>query len=263
MSPPRSSGFDRFLDFMARLPWWASIAMGGLAWGALWLLRSGWQVVQRQANFWWASGVLWLVFGGAAFGAWITARRHRKKMLSIQTVRDLKAVRWEEFEELVGAYYRERGYVAIRKGEAGKPDGGVDLVLRKDGERVLVQCKKYWRDQIGVAAVREFFGVVVAQGADRGIFITTSRFTPDAMAFGMSQAMLELITGERLAQMVAHLRKPVEISVPAEPEKESAPACPRCASAMVRRIAGKGPRSGQSFWGCRRFPECNGIINIE
>ena len=77
-------------------------------------------------------------------------------------------------------------------GQAGQ-DGGLDLVLRKDGDRILVQCKKYVRDPVGVSLLREFFGVVVSEGANRGIFITTSDFTPDAREFGFRHANLELI----------------------------------------------------------------------
>jgi DNA-binding helix-hairpin-helix protein with protein kinase domain len=35
-------------------------------------------------------------------------------------------------------------------------------------------------------------------------------------------------------------------------------ACPRCGSAMIRRIARKGRRRGNSFWGCSRYPICTG-----
>jgi hypothetical protein len=37
--------------------------------------------------------------------------------------------------------------------------------------------------------------------------------------------------------------------------------CPRCGSAMQRRIARRGSRAGNSFWGCSRFPVCRGTRN--
>ena len=37
-----------------------------------------------------------------------------------------------------------------------------------------------------------------------------------------------------------------------------APLCPVCAKPMRQRTAGKGPRAGQSFWGCSGYPECKG-----
>jgi four helix bundle suffix protein len=36
------------------------------------------------------------------------------------------------------------------------------------------------------------------------------------------------------------------------------PACPSCGGRMKLRIAQKGPRSGQAFWGCSRYPDCCG-----
>lgn len=41
------------------------------------------------------------------------------------------------------------------------------------------------------------------------------------------------------------------------------PACPTCTGPMDRKRARTGPRAGLEFWGCRRFPACDGLINIE
>ena len=40
-----------------------------------------------------------------------------------------------------------------------------------------------------------------------------------------------------------------------------APACPRCNSKMVQRVAKKGARQGQVFYGCVQFPKCRGVVN--
>ncbi len=37
------------------------------------------------------------------------------------------------------------------------------------------------------------------------------------------------------------------------------PSCPLCHHPMRRRLARKGPHSGKPFWGCSRYPDCNGI----
>ena len=37
--------------------------------------------------------------------------------------------------------------------------------------------------------------------------------------------------------------------------------CPRCGAVMVRRTARRGARAGHSFWGCSRFPLCQGTRN--
>lgn len=38
--------------------------------------------------------------------------------------------------------------------------------------------------------------------------------------------------------------------------------CPKCGSAMVLRTAKKGRFVGKKFWGCDRFPKCNGIKQL-
>ena len=40
------------------------------------------------------------------------------------------------------------------------------------------------------------------------------------------------------------------------------PKCPKCGAPMVKRIAKKGMNAGREFYGCSRYPECNGIVNI-
>lgn len=48
-----------------------------------------------------------------------------------------------------------------------------------------------------------------------------------------------------------------------QPFQESSPRCPKCGSEMVLRTAKRGDNQGGKFWGCSRYPKCNGIINIE
>ncbi|MDO9224468.1 MAG: topoisomerase DNA-binding C4 zinc finger domain-containing protein [Pseudomonadota bacterium] len=41
------------------------------------------------------------------------------------------------------------------------------------------------------------------------------------------------------------------------------PTCPRCGSAMVKRIAKQGANAGSTFWGCTDFPKCRGVRVID
>ena len=45
-------------------------------------------------------------------------------------------------------------------------------------------------------------------------------------------------------------------------EKAQEPFCPKCGSKMVLRTAKKGRYAGKNFWGCSRYPDCNGILKI-
>ena len=43
---------------------------------------------------------------------------------------------------------------------------------------------------------------------------------------------------------------------------DDAPSCPKCGAEMKKRMARKGPNAGRYFYGCSRWPNCSGIINI-
>ena len=81
-------------------------------------------------------------------------RRHeRNKLVSnVTSARSSDALgdmTWREFEMLVGEGFRLQGYEVTETGGGGA-DGGIDLVLRKDREKFLVQCKQGFRAQRNV-----------------------------------------------------------------------------------------------------------------
>ncbi|WP_225309266.1 topoisomerase DNA-binding C4 zinc finger domain-containing protein [Hypericibacter adhaerens] len=45
---------------------------------------------------------------------------------------------------------------------------------------------------------------------------------------------------------------------PPRPATRAGPLCPVCGSPMAARLAKKGRRKGQHFWGCTRYPRCRG-----
>lgn len=88
----------------------------------------------------------------------------------------------QEFELLVGEGFRQQGYQVTESGGGGA-DGGVDLVLRKGGDKLLVQCKQWKAFMVGVTVVRELYGVMAADGAPWGFVVTSGRFTDEAKTF--------------------------------------------------------------------------------
>ena len=45
-------------------------------------------------------------------------------------------------------------------------------------------------------------------------------------------------------------------------EEAQEPFCPKCGSRMVLRTARRGRYAGKNFWGCSKYPNCNGILNV-
>jgi restriction system protein len=102
--------------------------------------------------------------------------------------------------------YGERSIGAAEHlGRSG--DEGIDGVIRQDAlglERIYVQAKRYAADRaISRPDIQAFVGALHGQQADRGVFITTSRFTADARDYAERvNARIILIDGEYLARLM-------------------------------------------------------------
>ncbi|MBM79447.1 MAG: hypothetical protein CMJ78_02485 [Planctomycetaceae bacterium] len=163
--------------------------------------------------------------------------------------------------------FRRQGYEVEHTGGGG-PDGGVDHRLRRAGRRVLVQCKHWKNERVGVKIARELLGVVTSESADEGVLITSGSFTPETIQFA-SKNEITLIDGAALSKMIraAQAGRKSEVNQPAFPTTESegpqTPQCPNCNSTMVLRTARKGANSGSQFWGCPSFPNCRGTRELD
>jgi len=166
----------------------------------------------------------------------------------------LEAMTWREFEQVVGEYFRRKGFGVTETG-GGSADGGIDLLVTRGTDRYVVQCKQWKARQVGVAPVRELYGVIAANGAAGGYVVTSGVFTDEAKRFAEGRE-IELIAGDQLAGLIQEQgsRESASAATPA-PE---APLCPKCALRMVLRTARKGSNAGSDFWGCPRFPDCSG-----
>ena len=113
------------------------------------------------------------------------------------------------FENLVIDLIISMGYGGSRR-EAGQAigrshDGGIDGFINEDKlglDRIYTQAKR-WDRNVGSEEVRSFLGSLVHHHADKGIFITTSDFTPEARntVRGIPQKVV-LINGHDLTQLM-------------------------------------------------------------
>lgn len=116
----------------------------------------------------------------------------------------------EFFENAVVALLWAMGYGGAhgsRQTVGRSGDGGIDGIIQQDPlglRNVYVQAKRYSDgNPVGAPAVRDFFGAVAARGADNGVLITTSTFTPDAVQTAKSyQDKIVLIDGLRLTSLM-------------------------------------------------------------
>jgi restriction system protein len=83
-------------------------------------------------------------------------------------------------------------------------DGGVDAVIFDPdplrGGKIVVQAKRY-TNVVGVSAVRDLYGTVVNEGANKGILVTTADYGPDAYKFAKGKP-LQLLNGGNLLHLL-------------------------------------------------------------
>ncbi len=156
-----------------------------------------------------------------------------------------------EFEHELGSLYRRLGYNVQMTATSG--DHGIDLILRKDGKTMVVQCKSH-QAPVGESVARDLLGSMHAVRADSAILACTGGFTRSARKFVESQP-IRLIT----VQDIIALADSIELGEVAEPADNApsivAPVCPMpgCGKVMALRKGRYG-----LFWGCPDYPKCRG-----
>lgn len=102
------------------------------------------------------------------------------------------------FEKLCADLFENMGYQA--KVTSQSNDGGYDIVLLKNNEAAIVECKCYsLANKVGRPAIQKLVGANKIALADRMIFITTSEFTAYAISYAQKVGV-ELIDGNKLMQ---------------------------------------------------------------
>lgn len=270
---------EGLIALLTELPWWVSVIVAGVVYvGMRWILPSiefsapmFRSLAAATPNVAWVFGLLFL------FPALISFFKEKQRQHLLDSRSDSDSIRnlsWADFELLIGEAFRRQGYSVEERGGGGA-DGGIDLVLHKAGEKVLVQCKQWKSRQIGVSVVRELYGVMVHEKAAKAIVAISGEFTQEAKDFARGKP-LELLNGRALYQLIAQVRvgttsRKTEPNI-STPEKDLYPVwketsgnpgpCPECGSEMVRRVAKRGMNAGNHFWGCSMYPRCAGTRPI-
>ena len=213
------------------------------------------------------AGMAALMVLAAGFAAGVNKWKRRQLYDGQTSIESIRHLSWAAFELLIGEAYRRQGYEVTETGGGGA-DGGIDLVLHRRGERILVQCKQWKVYKVGVKPIRELYGVLRSNGAGRAIFVTSGVYTQEARRFADGKP-LELIDGDTLSRLITHVRgqhreKNLNAVTSQSNSPETSPACPFCQSPMVLRTAKRGDNAGSQFWGCSTFArtKCRGIRQV-
>lgn len=132
-----------------------------------------------------------------------------RKNLSQELLLKIKSCSSSFFESLVVELLVKMGYGGSMK-DAGRSigrsgDGGIDGIIKEDrlGLDVIYIQAKRWENVVGRPEIQKFIGALAGQGAKKGVFITTSRYTNDAREYQpRNDTKIVLIDGEQLADLM-------------------------------------------------------------
>jgi restriction system protein len=286
----RQSLFEDLIEIAAKLPWWIGILLALVSYAILHSVAGMENVAPKDLNAFGGFASKQLIKTAAMVGQYLlpaafligtamSAYGRRKRgdlhcrVANASDAGVLHDMSWQEFEMLVGEAFRLKGFTVRETGSAG-PDGGVDLELTSGSEKYLVQCKQWRALKVNVNTVRELYGVMTATGASGGFVVTSGEFTKDAADF-VRGLNIELIDKKQLMALIKDARQSLDASRQSGSQSNTsndlvaksesmtnaaAPSCPRCGSAMTKRVAKKGPSAGRSFWGCTTYPRCQGTL---
>lgn len=137
------------------------------------------------------------------------AYQNIKQNLAQEILSQVKSVSASFFEKLVIDLLVKMGYGGSRK-DAGRAigksgDEGIDGIINEDRlglDIIYVQAKR-WGNTVSRPEIQKFVGALQGQRAKKGIFITTSDFTKEAIAYASNiETKIVLIDGEKLANLM-------------------------------------------------------------
>ncbi len=220
----------------------------------------------------------------------------RMDLHKAQAIADLNRMHPNQFEELVAETYRMLGYQARRTGQTG--DHGVDIeVYTPKGERWIVQCKRY-RDPVGESIVRELYGTLISEKANRATLVTSAEITAPAELWARGKP-ISLIDGKQFLKLLEKARLKAQgsfferftgwlermftrVQTPPALQKmavasleqtrpnravrsemtqastDNLPLCPRCHVPMVNHPA----HPGRGLYRCRNYPTCRVVVDL-
>jgi restriction system protein len=192
---------------------------------------------------------------GLGIGILVVMKMSRIEKLKRSGILDIDKMDGIQFEHYLNHLFQAQGFHVEVTRASG--DYGADLILQKDGKRVVVQAKRHSKN-VGLKAVQEVQASMAYYKANEAWVVTNRDYTQEARELAKSNGV-RLINRNELMQMILEMNpkvapRPKQV-IEAFPQKEVT--CDRCGKPMVRRKSVKG-----EFYGCSGFPKCRNIKPI-
>ncbi|WP_052087724.1 restriction endonuclease [Paenibacillus wynnii] len=123
----------------------------------------------------------------------------KRRILHQRNLRALQEMDPFEFEQYVASVFRYAGFDCEVTKRTG--DGGKDIILRRENELRLVECKRYTTTKVGRPDIQKFHSAIMECSAQEGFFITTGEFSKQALECA-SDKPIQTFNGERLMSLI-------------------------------------------------------------
>lgn len=173
----------------------------------------------------------------------------KKSKLKKSGIREIDKMDGFQFEEYLALLFRKHDYKA--KVTKSRGDYGADLILSKDGDKIVVQAKRY-SSKVGIKAIQEIVSSMSYYNANKSMVITNNYFTTPAITLAKTNNV-ELIDRDKLIKMLINMNPNGNQVDPVKVKQNHPPICPKCKTEMILRSS----KNGKEFFGCSNYPSCN------
>lgn len=124
-----------------------------------------------------------------------------EELLQQTTAENINQLSGVEFERVCQQLIEKMGFETATTKASG--DGGIDLIAYNHqpllSGKYIIQCKRY-SGSVGEPVIRDLYGVVMSERANKGILMTTGIFTKSAVGFADGKP-IELIDGAAMQNL--------------------------------------------------------------
>lgn len=195
------------------------------------------------------------IFGGITLTIKYIRNKKQNEILLNSGIDIADKMSGEEFEKFLLVHFQKLGYKGSTTPKTN--DYGADLVLTKDGEKIVVQAKR-WSSKVGIEAVQQIIGAKSYYNANNSIVATNNYFTPNAINLANSSSveiwdrpkLLEIMSKSNGREIAKEATNQIDIS--------KRILCHKCGSEMLLKKGKYG-----SFYGCYKYPKCKYTKSID
>jgi len=200
---------------------------------------------------------------GLYIGIVIVVNQKRTERLKNSGIAEIDKMDGRRFEIYLSHLFKDHGYYVQVTQAAG--DFGADLVISKDGKKIIIQAKRYSKN-VGIKAVQEAQAAIAHYGANEAWVVSNSDYTEAAYSLAKSNGV-RLINREKLIELILTINTDSRkrATIQHETQSRSEPTvtnvevaatyendeCPHCGYLLVKRKGARG-----EFLGCSNFPKC-------